>query len=283
MIVELEQGSEEWLNFRRTKIGASDAPIIMGVSPFKTAKQLYEEKVFGVVHTEMNYGMRRGKRLEPFVLSMLNQELEIDLVPVVMQSDEMPFLIASLDGYEKNKNLICEIKCPNLEDHDLIYHGKVPDHYYPQLQHIMYVSKHNSMMFVSYSEKAEEKLIYITVDAHEEYQKHLIEKEKIFYRSLCMEVLDPMFDSTVQRPDIDTLYYAYKDLREDIKKLEDKAEQIKQQIISLCEDKTVITEKVSITKNSRVSYDYDRLCKDLGVDKILYSKKTNYWSIKERS
>ena len=41
------QGTPEWLEFRRTMVMASDSPVIMGVSPWKTPLQLYHEKVNG--------------------------------------------------------------------------------------------------------------------------------------------------------------------------------------------------------------------------------------------
>ena len=40
----MEQKSEEWLDWRKKGIGSSDAPIIMGVSPWKTPFELWEEK-----------------------------------------------------------------------------------------------------------------------------------------------------------------------------------------------------------------------------------------------
>ena len=46
---ELVQQSEEWLEFRRSRIGASDAPIIMGVSPWKTHYKLWVEKIQGYI------------------------------------------------------------------------------------------------------------------------------------------------------------------------------------------------------------------------------------------
>ena len=38
--VDLVQGSQEWLDFRRTKRMASETPIIMGVSPWQKPKDV---------------------------------------------------------------------------------------------------------------------------------------------------------------------------------------------------------------------------------------------------
>ena len=43
-LVSVEQGSKEWLALRNNKIGASDAPIIMGESSWTTPFQLWQIK-----------------------------------------------------------------------------------------------------------------------------------------------------------------------------------------------------------------------------------------------
>ena len=60
----MQQNTEEWLEFRRDKIGASDAPIIMGKSPWKTPHQLWEEKIGVRTSSYETAAMRRGKDLE---------------------------------------------------------------------------------------------------------------------------------------------------------------------------------------------------------------------------
>ena len=43
--VDLNQRSPEWLQWRSQGITASDIPIILGLSPYKTPWQLWAEKV----------------------------------------------------------------------------------------------------------------------------------------------------------------------------------------------------------------------------------------------
>ena len=40
----MEQEGFEWHKWRMGGIGSSDAPVVMGVSPYKTIEQLYLEK-----------------------------------------------------------------------------------------------------------------------------------------------------------------------------------------------------------------------------------------------
>ena len=44
-VVDLNQRSEEWLQWRSKGVTASDIPIILGLSPYKTRWQLWAEKV----------------------------------------------------------------------------------------------------------------------------------------------------------------------------------------------------------------------------------------------
>ena len=51
---EIIQGSQEWLDLRKTKITATDACVIMGESSWKTIIQLYEEKISQENNTFVN-------------------------------------------------------------------------------------------------------------------------------------------------------------------------------------------------------------------------------------
>ncbi len=62
--ISLEQGTPEWHEYRSMHIGASDAPIIMGVSPWRNVKQLYNEKM-GLHNTRSTPAMQRGVEMEP--------------------------------------------------------------------------------------------------------------------------------------------------------------------------------------------------------------------------
>ena len=47
--MEIEQNTEEWFKYRNSGIGASEAPIILGLSPYKTRIELYEQKINPVI------------------------------------------------------------------------------------------------------------------------------------------------------------------------------------------------------------------------------------------
>ena len=66
LIDDLEQGSAEWLDWRRGVIGASDAATIMGENPWASARRLLEEKLGLHQSFGGNAATREGHRLEEF-------------------------------------------------------------------------------------------------------------------------------------------------------------------------------------------------------------------------
>lgn len=153
--VELEQRSREWYEFRNKRIGASDASIICGLSSWKTAHELWLEKIGRVTPPDnsMNFAIQRGIRLEPVVLAMTNIILDRDFSPATFVSNKIDYLMASFDGFDENFNEACEIKVGNKKDHDALREDdpkSVPEKYYPQLQQQMFVKNLPFTYYVSY-------------------------------------------------------------------------------------------------------------------------------------
>jgi hypothetical protein len=63
--LDFEQSTEEWLSWRRGGIGASDAPVVMGLSPWQKEGELLLLKTGQRLERPANDAMQRGKRLEP--------------------------------------------------------------------------------------------------------------------------------------------------------------------------------------------------------------------------
>ena len=71
MLVETENLSRgEWLDWRRRGIGGSDVAAIMGISPFRTARDIYYDKL-GIAAVDEDKGnwvaMEMGNLLEDLV------------------------------------------------------------------------------------------------------------------------------------------------------------------------------------------------------------------------
>ena len=187
-IIDLKQNSPEWLKFRREKIGASDAPIIMGVSPWKTLPQLYREKIEGI-ESYKNEAMQRGNELEPLARKafeeaqiVFNGCLDAHLVPMVVQSDDYEWLIASLDGIDIKNKILLEVKCPGEKDHAIAKEGKIPPKYYPQLQQQMYITDYEEANYQSF--RSEQDWCTVKCKRNDEYINKMLVKASEFWQML---------------------------------------------------------------------------------------------------
>ncbi len=95
---------------RATYIGGSDAAAILGVSPWQSRYQLWAQKT-GLVSIQADPAKEkifaRGKRLEPVILQMFEDEsgLKVEHRNRRFQDSEYPFLAAEIDGETDNENI----------------------------------------------------------------------------------------------------------------------------------------------------------------------------------
>lgn len=153
--VELIQNSQTWKDFRSghsdgvPKIGSSTAPIIMGASPYMTRHHLWQ--VMSGIAPEPNFdnpAIRKGQEVEPVARATYAIQYDRDVRDnVVLVHDEIPWMIASLDGYFEFTDAegrfqrgILEIKVPRVEVFEAAKAGRVHEDYVWQLEHQLLVS-----------------------------------------------------------------------------------------------------------------------------------------------
>jgi len=98
----IEFGDEaEWLNLRRTRINSTDSPALLGISPYKTAYELWHVKA-GLLEDTFNDNARIawGRRLEPVIAAGVCEDHGLELVrplKVYMLDDEVDGMGSSFD------------------------------------------------------------------------------------------------------------------------------------------------------------------------------------------
>lgn len=172
------QGSQEWLQLRKTKITATDAPVIMGESPWKKAITLYHEKINEDFVCDQNENMKRGTELEPYARLSFILDTGIDVSPRVIVKD---WAMASLDGISTCGKHVLEIKCLGKKGHELAAEGKIHPYYKGQLQHQMWLCDVSSMFYYSFDGING---ILIDVKRDDFYIDLMIQQEKLFYECL---------------------------------------------------------------------------------------------------
>ncbi|MFI5303749.1 MAG: lambda-exonuclease family protein [Nitrospiria bacterium] len=181
IIVKLQQGEPEWLEWRSQGIGASDAPAIMGENPWKTPSDLLEEKCNGK-KTVSNAAMIRGAALEPEARAQYEARVGVQMVPTCLQSTQYDWLRASLDGLAANGSSAVEIKCGESVYRKAATYLKVPEYYFGQLQHILAVTNLRSIDFYCYLPKRPP--VHFSVARDDSYITRLIETERLFWEQV---------------------------------------------------------------------------------------------------
>ena len=111
-IVELTQGSQGWLDWRRGGICASDIPIIMRTNYFTTILELWEVKNQFRAEPEINEAMAHGIKYEDIARQWVNKNMYLGLKAICVEDDDNACFRASLDGYDSEHEVLVEIKCP---------------------------------------------------------------------------------------------------------------------------------------------------------------------------
>lgn len=136
-VITLDQKSDDWKAWRRDGIGASDAPIILDLSPYMKPRRLWEIKMGLAPDNTMNaFVEERAQKVENAARAWLELEFGGDFPPVCLESVEHPFIKASLDGWNKRDGVAMEAKYVGAGKET----GKIPAHHWIQMQHQMFVA-----------------------------------------------------------------------------------------------------------------------------------------------
>lgn len=279
--IELEQRSEEWKNFRRSKIGASEAPILLGISPYKTKYELYLEKVYDIKKPG-NAAMQMGNDKEEEARKWASQELESKFIPVVEQSSEFPFIIASLDGMS-DKRICLEIKWNKREYHEMAKLGKIVDHHNAQIQTQYLVT--NSLMIYYVSCWQSEKILIPIKRDDDLIQDIIISSSEFYYenlgKSLAPELCERDYESVMDFDgDIKEAYDRYKKCQKERKIAEDHEVILRDMLIKMMGERNAKTEFCKLTKYEKkgsVDYSAIELLKDIDLEKY---RKPSTWQYK---
>ncbi len=184
-IIDVQQGSQEWLSLRTNKITGTDSGIILGSNPYKTRLELWQQKMGLKESDECTPRMKRGSELEEPARWLLQEGLGMEFTPIVAISDDYPYLMASLDGISDCKRFMCEIKCPGIKNHEAAIEGIISEYYLDQMQHCLIVTGCEKCYFCSYFPEHEKEIVIIEVFCNFSKQTEIIEKGYEFYMQMC--------------------------------------------------------------------------------------------------
>lgn len=135
--VHIEQGTPEWLDWRENLYTASDAPAVMGVSPWfpRTPLELWKRKM-GKQSVIVNHAMRAGQADENVARMILESQIGRPAPAACWEAtvNGMNFG-ASYDGYDEQAGEIFEIKRPSRGSASDLWISSDPGQYRWQMLH----------------------------------------------------------------------------------------------------------------------------------------------------
>ena len=206
VIVDAEPNTDRWLASRRRGIGASDVPVILGLSKWCQPRTLWLEKRGELERSPETRPQRMGKLLEPAAVQAFQEDTGIEVVrypaPMYRRSDNDRHLATPDAELVRNQGL--EAKCSSFfADTWEKPYDQVPDAYYVQAQWQMYVCDFDRVWFSLLLDGAQ--LYQIPVDRDEECIADLINAANAFIELLDSGTPPEWSDD----PDMDTVKRLY--------------------------------------------------------------------------
>jgi len=275
----LVQNSDEWLEWRKGKIGASDAPIIMGVSPWQTPYDLWCQKLSLTKPRQINSAMQRGHDLEDKARALYEYKTGYFVLPQVREHFNIEYMIASLDGITIDGQHAVEIKCAGKEDHNKAICGEVPEKYYPQLQHQIEVCNLQEIDYFSFDGQDG---VIVKVPRNSVYITNLKYKQREFWNNMQNLIPPQMTERDyVQRNDdlwnqAASEWLAIRKLASD---LEDREQELKAVLISMSQGRNSSGAGIKVSKVvKKGNIDYSKMPSDIDMEQF---RKPNisYWRL----
>jgi putative phage-type endonuclease len=293
----------EWLEWRRLGIGGSDAPVVMGVSPYASPYMLWEEKTKRKTDDKKNtFILDKGNKYEPFARA--KYELHNDAAMPAMRAihKDIPWLRATMDGFNVEQNVGIEIKYIGEEEHERIKKEKtLPFHHYVQVQHQLIVTGAKWIDYLSFyvesgkNENGEKiipdpkngKLEIVRVELDHEFLKNYMAIAEKFWSNVTSDTPPDLIDMDVRliekHDDIANSYIKTSELLSCanilIKKIELDLEDIKKQIINISKDYAKVTfgsTGLVVVKGSRKgTVQYEKIPELKNVDLDMYRKESS--------
>lgn len=208
------QNEQNWLNIRKIGIGGSDAASALGLNPWKSQFQLWLEKTGAAEPEDLtsNEFVYWGKVLEQAVADRFC-ELTGKKVQRrgLLQSEEYPFMLASVDRMVVGESAGLECKTANTYSKSKWEGDEIPDTYYVQCQHYMAVTGFEKWYIAVLI--GGNKFIWKEVPRNNEDIAALIKAEKEFWRMVtegempdadgseqCREALQNHFPGGIVEP-----------------------------------------------------------------------------------
>lgn len=267
----------DWLKWRSLGLGASDISVILRSNPYKTPLQLWEEKCGFSSGPPMTSAMEHGIKNEPIARSWINKHMDLNLEPLCVEDDEISYIRASLDGYDAERNVICEIKCPiskvvieKARNKQLIH-----DYWFHQMQWQIMIMKPKRAIFAIWDYQ-NQCCVHVEMFGEENLHFVMRKKAKEFWHRVQIgkapEALNKDY-ITLEDEGLIPLFQEYQDLCDREKMIKEGKQEVKNKIVDFGDDGNFKAHGYKVTRmQPRTTYEMEQMRLD-GIDIDKYSRK----------
>ena len=192
----LEMPRDEWLELRRKGIGGSDAAAIVGLDRWRSAFDVYADKVGLKQEEPDNEAMRQGRDLEDYVAQRFMEATskKVRRRNAILQHPEHTFMTANIDRWVVGENAGLECKTTSVLNRAKFSQGEFPPNYYVQCMHYMAVTgAERWYLAVLVLNKA---FHVFTIERDEAEIQALIAAEKDFWENHVLKQIPPAPDGS---------------------------------------------------------------------------------------
>lgn len=191
----------EWLKWRRKGIGGSDVASALGLSPYRTKRELYYDKigVDPVVDGEdKSITFQIGHLLEDVVAQIFSKKtgFSVYVDQTMYQHPLFPFMLADVDRFitlPDGTKAILECKTAHYDTQYLWANEGVPRHYELQVRHYMSVMNINVAYIACLFSNSEKDFVWRKIERDlDEEEATIMELQDFWQRCVCNRVEPPL-------------------------------------------------------------------------------------------
>lgn len=189
---------EEWLAFRREHIGGSDAGIIMGTNPYRSAISLWGEKTGRLPGFGGNGMTALGTYLEPYVAERFTERTgkKVRNENATMVNDDYPWASANIDRRIIGERALLE--CKTTGDWEVIRQcreGDFPTCYRAQCIHYLAVTGLDRV-YLAVLDRTRGDFWVFCLERDEQEIEKLMLYEEIFWKENVLPDVEPPADGS---------------------------------------------------------------------------------------
>lgn len=199
--------NEEWLQWRKKGIGGSDVAAALGLSPYRTARELYFDKI-GVEpvigQEDKSIMFEIGHLLEDVVAQIFAKKTGFTVVrdQMMYQHPLFPFMLADVDRFLElpgGKRGILECKTAHVDMQYKWANGAVPRHYEMQVKHYLSVMNLDVAYIACLFSNREDDFVWRKIERDYEEEERTIQQLQYFWENYVQAQVPPPL---TEKPDL---------------------------------------------------------------------------------